>query len=128
MLDIRAREICVARHKIGWIFTGRFDYVEKCNRRGALQRREAFTRLPIRWAALGLLWMKGQNGKGSVPRRLAEVAAVILTAEKLAGFGIDSDALAVGPVPVADCKRISHGAESSDGVSTESWFEVELVG
>src|SRR5580658_9759843 len=64
----------------------------------------------------------------SISCRFAGVAAVILPAQKLAGYGIDCDALTVRPVAAAHAKVVTHGAERVSCLLAESRLEVELVG
>jgi len=57
-----------------------------------------------------------------VPGGFAEMAAMVLAAFALAGFGVDGDALAVGPVAVFDGEGVAHGFEAGNGFRGEAWL------
>ena len=75
--------------------------------------------IPLRFE--GYFWESIRGG-------FAVMAAMVLAASQLAGFWVDGDALAVGPVAVLDAERIAHLAEGSKGVGSEARFQEELVG
>ena len=56
------------------------------------------------------------------------MAAVVLAASEFAGFGVDGDALAVGPVAVLDAERVAHACAGRRAFPAEAGLEVELVG
>src|SRR5580698_5454843 len=58
---------------------------------------------------------------------LAEVTAVILSAEQFACLGIDRDALAVGPMALADVDGIAESFQLFNRGGSEAGFEIELV-
>jgi len=64
----------------------------------------------------------------SITCGFAVVAAVVLATEQVAGFGVDGDALAVGPVAAFNVEVVAEGAQPCEGFRGEAGLEVELVG
>ena len=56
------------------------------------------------------------------------MAAMILSAFEFAGFGVDGDALAIGPVAVSDAQVVAHLAQSGNSIRSEAGLHVEPVG
>lgn len=63
------------------------------------------------WRAPG-----GGGPSESVARCFAVVAAMVLSAEKFAGFGVDSDTFAVGPVVLRNAEGVAAGLERTDSL------------
>ena len=55
------------------------------------------------------------------------MAAMILSAFEFAGFGVDGDALAIGPV-ASDAQVVAHLAQSGNSIRSEAGLHVEPVG
>jgi hypothetical protein len=63
----------------------------------------------------------------SITGGLAIVAAVILPAEEFTRFGVDGDALAIGPVAVRNADDVAAGLEGGDSFLWEAGLNEELV-
>jgi hypothetical protein len=64
----------------------------------------------VQFCSLFLIFLRKFLLRKSVTGGLAVVAAVVLTAEKLAGQGVDGNALAIGPVAVLDLEVVAQGS------------------
>ena len=56
------------------------------------------------------------------------MASVVLAGSEFAGFWVDGDALAVGPMAFRDMELVAEGVKASNGLGAEARLQVELVG
>src|ERR1700690_4146337 len=68
------------------------------------------------------------RGTRSVAGRFAVVAAMVLGCGQLAGFGVDGDALSIGPMAVSCFEAIPLSLQGFHRFRGEAWLQVELVG
>lgn len=73
-------------------------------------------------------WKGGSGRQGDAPAEsiasgFAVEATVVLSAEEFAGFGVDGDAFAVGPVVFREAEAITTGLKGGDGFRGEAVLE-----